>query len=344
MLEDYLKSKKNYVDEKIEDFLPKIIDEEWLNEHPHLNQNKAFFVNEIISPVWEFLERGGKRWRPLLMLLCCEAVGGDPKKVEKFISIVEIIHNGTLIIDDIEDDSDTRRGKPCMHKIFGIDVAINTGNLMYYLPSLLIKKANLDSKTKLAIYELINEEMLNLSIGQGMDIHWHNGGDHLDEDQYIQMCKLKTGTLARMSAKLGAILGNASVIQIRSLEQFAETLGVSFQIQDDILNISNQDWGKDFGDDISEGKRTLMVIKVLKAGSAEDKETLMEILDMKTKDRALIDKAIQILQKYDTINYAKQKAEHFIKDAWAHLNSCLHESEAKQNLKLFADFVVNRNV
>ena len=277
------------------------------------------------------------------MMLSCDVVGGG-SKVEELIPIVEIIHNGTLMVDDVEDNSELRRGKPCTHKIFGADIAINTGNMMYYLPHLIIKKIDLDKKTKLAIYDLINEEMLKLSIGQGMDLYWHNGGEVINEELYLRMCAFKTGTLARMSAKLGALLGHATKKQIKELGNFAETIGIAFQIQDDILNITSREWGKDFGEDISEGKRSLMVIKVLEKGNEKDKKKLLEILKMKTKNKELIEEAVNIIEKYKATDYARKKAKKLVKQAWKKLETSIPYSDSKLKLKMFADYLVNRNI
>ncbi|MBR9706432.1 polyprenyl synthetase family protein [Candidatus Pacearchaeota archaeon] len=342
MLDEYLKLKAEYINEKLEEFLPKNIDSGWLrinfdyDNHPEI-------INEILRPVWDLLERGGKRWRPVLMMLACDAVGGGAK-VEELIPIVEIIHNGTLMVDDVEDNSENRRGKPCTHKLFGVDVAINTGNLMYYLPHLILKRIDLDKKTKLAIYDLIYEEMLNISIGQGMDIYWHNNGAIINEALYLRMCALKTGTLARMSAKLGGLLGNAGKRQLQALGNFAEKIGIAFQIQDDILNVTNKDWGKDFGDDITEGKRSLMVIKALEIANIEDKKRLLSILDGGSRDKKLIDEAISILEKYNTLNYARKMAKGLVEEAWEQINDCLEYSDSKIKLKLFADFLIERNI
>jgi len=343
MLDEYLKSKAEFVNTKLESFLPKEIDADWMKDNFPYYSGDPGMINELMKPVWDLLDRGGKRWRPVLMMLCCDVVGGG-SKIEELIPVVEIIHNGTLMVDDVEDGSDIRRGKPCIHKIFGEDVAINTGNMMYYLPYLIIKKIDLDKKTKLAIYDLINEEMLKLSIGQGMDIYWHSGGENISEQLYLQMCAFKTGTLARMSAKLGALLGNANKKQVKSLGKFAETIGIAFQIQDDILNITNKEWGKEFGEDITEGKRSLMVIRVLEKGSKEDKKRLLEVLSMKTKDEKLINEAIKLVEKYDAINYAKKKAEKLVEDAWEKLDFCIASSDSKIKLKMFADFLVNREI
>src|SRR3990167_4797991 len=114
------------IDRAIERFFPKRAGKEWLRKNLGINgECDIFALNKSFNaPVWDFLGRGGKRWRPVLMLLCCEAVGGNPKAILPFTAIPEVLHNATLIIDDIEDSSELRRGKPALHRIFGVDVAI----------------------------------------------------------------------------------------------------------------------------------------------------------------------------------------------------------------------------
>lgn len=298
----------------------------------------------ISDPIWDLLDRGGKRWRPFLMRLCYHAVGGK-ENIDEFLSIPEIIHNGTLMVDDIEDSSNTRRGKACVHKIYGEDIAINAGNMMYYISTIGISKSKLNAEMKSKIYELINEEMIKLHFGQGMDIFWHRNEGVPNEKQYLQMCAYKTGTLARMSAKLGAILAGTNDEQIGALGNFAESIGVAFQIQDDILNIApGKDWGKEFGDDISEGKKTLLVIKALGEIDESKKKDLIGILNLKTKNETLIEEAINIIKGSEAIKYSQNIARVMVKDAWMKLDSILEESEAKDKLKLLSEFVIRREI
>ena len=308
-----LKSNVTKIDKNIERLIPKRFNKEWFNTvfNDAIGEYDCEACTEAIAtPIWNLLERGGKRWRPLLMKLSYFIVGGENKQlINKFSIIPELIHNGTLIIDDIEDCSELRRGKPCIHKIFGEDIAINAGNMLYYFPLLtLIKDESLNFETKAKLYGIINEEMIKLSFGQGLDIYWHNTEIIPTEKQYLQMCAFKTGTLARMSAKLGAILGNGTEKQINTLGKFAESIGVAFQIQDDILNITNNNWGKDFGEDITERKRTLMAIKTLESVNETDKKRLLEILNLKTKNKGLIKEAINIIKKYNAIDYSRKIA------------------------------------
>lgn len=259
-----------------------------------------------------------------------------------------VIHN-TLVEDDIEDNSDTRRGKPCIHKIYGIDIAVNVGSAMFYLPVAILYNNyyKLNEHKRMQLHDLVAQELLKCHAGQAMDIFWHQGHKYdVSENEYLQMCAYKTGTLARLAAKIGAVLGDATPKQMLALGKFAETIGVAFQIQDDILNLVGEEFqkGKGVGEDIHEGKRTLMVIHCLKKASASDKKRLLEILNAHPSDQATINEAIVILQKYHCIDYARKKADALISSAWKQLDSQLKPSPAKQKLKAFADYLVSRKI
>mgnify|MGYP001567478795 CR=1 FL=1 len=283
----------------------------------------------------------------MLMLICCEAVGGNPPEIMPFTVIPELIHTGSLIVDDIEDNSDLRRGKPVLHKLFGVDIAVNAGNTLYLLPFIAIRDSNLPDKTKAAAYEIISTQLLKCHFGQAIDIYWHSGKSEKipTEDEYLQMCANKSGSLACMAAKLGALLGNGNEKQVESLGKFAETAGVVFQIQDDILNIAeNASIGKELGDDINEGKRTLLVIHTLNAAATADKKRLIEILNMHTKDEKLLTEAIEIIKKHGSIEYAKKTATKLVEDSWREAESVLPDSEAKKQLKELAELLIHRSV
>lgn len=300
-------------------------------------------IKSIINPIKEFLESGGKRIRPFMMEISYKSLGGK-KEIDYYFPIVEVIHNGTLAIDDIEDDSKTRRGKPCMHIKHGIDYAINAGNLMYYLPTHIIKKSKLSNIKKLKAYEIINQEMIKLHFGQGLDIRWHNQKNaKITEKSYLTMCAYKTGCLIRMAAKLGALLANANDTKVTKMGKIAEKIGIAFQIQDDILNISDNKLGKDFGDDIHEGKKTLMIIHTLNNATKKDKDELLKILDKKTNDKRLIKKAISIINKYNSITYAKNVAKKILVSARKDIDLIIKNKERKKELLDFADFLINRD-
>jgi len=347
----YLQKKAKLIDNAIKKYIPKKMESsfaEWAFGRASFSYDLDAMNQSISRPIWDLLGRGGKRWRPALFLLITEALGGNTEKVIDFSIVPELAHNGSLMVDDVEDRGEIRRGKPCIHKIFGTDVAINAGNFMYFIPFLVFIKnrKNFDPKTLLKAYEAFSQEMINIHIGQGMDIWWHNGKDDVTEEQYCQMCAYKTGTLARLSARLAAILSGGSSEQEQRLGKMAEAIGVAFQIQDDILSASGDKFAekKGFGDDITEGKRTLLVIHTLRNAPQEDRSRLIEILNMHTRDRGLIREALDMLEKHGSIDHAKEFAKNLVQKAWSDVDPVLPASPAKEKIKDFAEFLINREI
>ncbi|MDH5734266.1 MAG: polyprenyl synthetase family protein, partial [Candidatus Bathyarchaeota archaeon] len=238
-VEKFLEEKAPFINKAIEKYIPRKYNKKSLVftlGPPRYEYNEETVNKAISEPIWEFLDRGGKRWRPSLFLLICDALGKDPEQLVDFAIIPEIVHNGLLMIDDIEDSSELRRRKPCTYRLFGLDIAINVANEMFYLPLLpLIKNRNKLSKDKIIeVYEIYVQEMINVGFGQAMDIAWHRGladADKVTWKQYAQMCVYKTGTIARMAAKIAAVLSDASDELVEKLGKFAESIGVAFQIQ-----------------------------------------------------------------------------------------------------------------
>jgi len=354
-IEKFLEEKASLIDKAIEKYIPRKFSEKSILfkvNPPKHSYNVETLNKAIAEPIWEILDRGGKRWRPALFLLICEALGKNSEDYLDFAIIPEVIHNGTLIIDDIEDASEFRRGKPCTYKIYGVDIAVNAGNTMYYLPllPLIEKRAEIPPEKLRDIYEVYVQEMINLSMGQAMDIAWHRGianADELGEEDYLQMCAYKTGTLARMAAKLAAVLADANKELVEKLGRFAESIGVAFQMQDDVLDLTGKEFAEKkggCGQDITEGKRTLMVIHTLKIANNADKRRLVQILNMHTSNQALRDEAILIMQKYNAIEHVKRTAAHIVEESWKEAEKLLPASEAKEKLKAFAEFLIKRNI
>jgi len=331
------------VNKRLADFLPENIDKAWLDKNVGRGEYDIKAVNEFLTkPIWDFLRRGGKRWRPLLMFLSCEAVGGNAKQISDFAVVPELIHNGTLIVDDVEDSSLIRRGKPSLHISYGVDLAVNAGNMLYYLPLLIVKNSKISDDKKIKVYELINNEMLKLHFGQGTDIYWHKiKNESVSEQQYFSMCANKTGTLARLAAKLGGIVGGAGDEQVNALGNFAETIGVAFQIQDDVLNLKGG-LGKDVGEDITEGKMSLPIIKTLAAANETDKSRILQLLRKHSNDKNEIDEVINLINRYGSLSYSVAAAKNIVEKSWQELDALLKPSEAKNKLQQLADFMVDR--
>lgn len=353
-IEKFLEEKALLIDKAIEKYIPRKFSKDsvlFQVNPPAYSYNLETVDKAIADPIWDILDRGGKRWRPALFLLICEALGKTEGYCLDFSIIPEVIHNGTLVIDDIEDSSEMRRGKPCSYKIYGLDISVNMGNAMYYLPLLTLMGKNVDLPAEMLcnVYEVYVQEMINLSMGQAMDIAWHRGianADALGEDDYLQMCAYKTGTLARMAAKMAAVLAGADKKLVEKLGRFAESIGVAFQMQDDVLDLTGQEFAKKkggVGQDITEGKRTLMVIYTLKKANDADKKRLIEILNMHTSDQKLRNEAIALMQKYHAIEHVKQTASKIVTDSWNEVDRLLPTPKAKEKLKAFAEFLIKRN-
>ena len=354
-IEEFLREIKPIIDKTIEKYIPRKFTEKSVFFEicpPRYAYNLEALNKAVAEPFWEFLDRGGKRWRPALFLLIIEALGKNPKEFLDFAIIPEVVHNGTIIIDDVEDSSEMRRGKPCTYRIYGIDIAINVGNAMYYMPLItLMKYRDRISKEKLSkLYEIYVQEMINLSFGQAMDIAWHKGlanADQINVENYMQMCAYKTGTLARMAARMAAVLADADEKLVEKLGRFAEAIGVAFQVQDDILDLTSPEFAEKKGgrgQDITEGKRSLMVIYTLKKASEKDRKRLIEILNMHTSDQALRDEAIAIMEKYGAIDYAKNFAKKLVEESWKEIEELLPSSNAKEKLKAFAKYLIERKI
>jgi geranylgeranyl pyrophosphate synthase len=354
-IEKYLEEKAPLINKAIEKYIPRKFAKDsvlFQVTPPAYSCNLETIDKAIADPTWDILDRGGKRWRPALFLLICEALGQKECSCIDLAIIPEVIHNGTLVIDDIEDSSELRRGKPCTYKLYGLDISVNVGNAMYYLPllALMTKEAKLSAEVHCGIYEIYVQEMINLSMGQAMDIAWHRGlanANNINENDYLQMCAYKTGTLARMAAKMAAVFSGAEKELVDKLGRFAESIGVAFQMQDDVLDLTGQEFAKNkggVGQDITEGKRTLMVIHTLKNANEADKNRLIELLNMHTSDQELRDEAIVIMQKYHAIEHTMQTAEKIVVDSWAEVERLLPTPEAKEKLKVFSEFLIKRKM
>jgi len=345
------------VDEAIEEVLPREVDAQYLESFfgPASYRYDVESVQRALAdPIWELLDRGGKRWRAVVFLVLVEALGEDPEEYLPYAAIPEILHNGTIIVDDVEDGAAMRRGDPALHHVYGEDIALNAGNAMYFLPLKIIthNPGDLPPETRLAAYEMLMYELNRTHLGQGMDICWHNEREvRVDRERYLEMCACKTGCLGRIVARLAAIVTDQPAEVERHLAAYAESMSVAFQIGDDILDIEHSldragEFGKAFGNDVREGKKTLLVINAIERSDPERAERLTSILEADDNTDDEIVEAIDILQETDSIEYAREEALALSAEACEHLavvDEHLAEPQ-RAELAAFTEFVVERDV
>lgn len=273
-------------------------------------------ISFLSKPCNQLISLGGKRWRPLLLVLCAQ-MANEAKNAKKDISkaydltpLVEFAHNASLIHDDIEDGADTRRGKPCAHITYGTDVAINAGSWLYFESACAIKKLKTDDREKLRLYELFLNELRLLHLGQAMDIKWHRTPELIPTiDEYTAMVRNKTGTLARLAVKIGILAGGGTDDEIEKAGTIAEDIGVGFQIIDDVKNLTTGNPGKKRGDDIVEGKKSLPVLLHLRENPT-DKKNLSDCFAKAQKEgisSKSVEQAIELLTKSGAIEQAGKK-------------------------------------
>ena len=310
------------------EILPDAVDGRWLSRTAASGcpEADAAEADAFLEPGRALMRRGGKRWRPLVTVLTCEALGGGGRG-DVLAALTEIPHNGSLIVDDIEDSSLTRRGAPAIHLEFGVDLAVNMGNLMYFLPSVVFERGDFDGETTAALVQDWLGVMRRLHLGQGYDILWHRRADlYPDRGAYLRMCRFKTGSLASLAARLGARAAlahsggdaerSAKAAKgagelIEGLGAAWEDLGTGFQILDDVQNLSSGIPGKDRGDDIVEGKKSLPVI--LHAGEHPgDRGRLAELFARAAEgapegDWSAVNETIALLEKSGAIRRARDE-------------------------------------
>ena len=260
-----LKDKLEAIEVELQRIIPGRITEGWAQHQSghELNSISTGSWQRISDPARDLLNRGGKRWRPLFMLLCAEMYG-DWHLALPLTPMVEIAHNGSLIVDDIEDGAVQRRGEQAEHIKFGMDLALNAGNLMYFLPARVIDTAPFNDAQRLLLHRFYVEDLVRLHFGQGLDILWHRDHDNIpNAEQYREMCRLKTGGLSRLAARAAVIAGGGEEQTAERLGRIAEEFGACFQIIDDVKNLGPGVPGKDRGDDIIEGKKSLPIILYL---------------------------------------------------------------------------------
>ncbi len=343
------------LEDVIRKYIPEIYDASILASQcgsPDYTFDTAGPNKAVAEPIWDIFSRGGKRLRLKLFALVLKAYGKDPSEYYDYMVIPEFSHNGTLIVDDIEDNSTHRRGEPCLHLTYGTDVAVNAGNALYFLAllPLLNEGCPLSEQVQNQIFRIYFREMVKLHYGQGMDITWHKGlhdMEQVTEDKYLQMTAMKTGALYRMSVEIACVLAGAGEKAAQEIGRFASHLGVAYQICDDILDIQGDKFARTKGGqakDITEAKITIMIIHALRYAEPQQRERLKTILGMHTQDTRYIQEAVAILQECGSPEYASSRAREIIREAWQRVEPWIPEGSGRKEIEEFAGALLQRNL
>lgn len=299
------------------------------------------WVDEGFSPIEA---EGGKRLRPLLCLLVCEAAGGDPEWALPAAAAVELVHNFSLIHDDIEDASPLRRHRPTVWKVWGVPQAINVGDGLFALAHLALRglvERGVPPSRALAALEVFDRACLALTEGQYLDLSFEARLD-VTVGEYLRMIRGKTAALLAASAHLGALVASDDPALLARYRDFGENLGLAFQIVDDILGIWGQEsvTGKPVADDIRQKKKSLPIVYAL--GLKAKGQGLREIYSKDVLTDEDVRRAMTILDGVGARRYAERLARHYHRRALAKLEATGLENEAQADLRELAAFLIER--
>lgn len=298
----------------------------------------------LAAPSHDIMNRDAKLWRGALCFAVSEGLGGTVEETLPLAMSLEVMHTASLVIDDVEDKSQVRRGKPCLHLLHNEATALNVGNYMFLLPLLVISKSSFPDPVKLKLMEVMNLEMVKLTVGQGLDIKWAQLRTMPTMEEYLFTVECKTSVMVRLAVKLASIANNASESVTAQLVNYAELIGAAFQIKDDLLNLGSVEYVKGrsyFGEDITEGKRSAIIIRAISQSAHSCR--LIDILNMCTTDQVLVSEALDIIRGTDALEWAKNLVEDYAKRAILSLKQANLRKEPAICLEELAEFIVERD-
>jgi len=280
-------------------------------------------VDHLYRMMRDYPQRKAKGLRPFFCVTTCKALGGIEDDALLTAACLELFQNWILIHDDIEDDSQLRRGEPTLHRKYDEALAINAGDALHarMWGFLLRNRARLGEDRTLKILEEFSRMVNETTEGQHMELVWvAEKRWNLDESDYLEMVSRKTSWYTVTSpCRLGAIIAGAGEGDLKRLLEFGEKLGMAFQIQDDSLNLIGEadKYGKETSDDILEGKRTLMLLRLLEVADPGEREWLLKIMgkNRSSKSQEEVSRVISLMKKHETIKYAQEKAAQLLREA-----------------------------
>lgn len=294
---------------------------------------------DLYEPICYFLSLGGKRMRPVLVLMAHELFGGDYKKIISPAIAMELFHNFSLVHDDIMDNASLRRGKKTVHEKWNNNTAILSGDAILIEAYKLLSKS--ESKYLSNILNLFNQTATEVCEGQVYDMSFEKRND-VSIDEYIEMIRLKTAVLLGCCLKIGAILAGANEKDAQHIYDFGIHLGIAFQLHDDILDVYGdpEKFGKKVGGDIDANKKTFLFLKTLELVSPDDKLHLNNIISFNNEHK--VEQVIMLYDKYKIRKLAEEEMQKQYSKAMEHLNFIAITDENKVALKTLAENLMKR--
>jgi octaprenyl-diphosphate synthase len=302
--------------------------------HKNLDSSVAL-VNTVAAQI---LSGGGKRIRPLLLLLSARLCGYTAKEHHQLGSVVEFIHTATLLHDDVVDEADLRRGKKTARKVWGNQISILVGDYLY--TKAMCRVVEFRSQ---GINEVLSEACNKMAEGEVLQLYY-NGNPAIPESDYIKIVEHKTAGLIAAACRMGAILADASEAQQEALFRFGQFLGIAFQVADDNLDYvaNGASLGKTIGQDLRQGKATLPLLHLLQHCSEQDRCMIKDRMETRTLNTTDLDRILLLMAEYGSVTYAMERARTYIDAAKRELE-LFEDSTARRALAVTADYMITRD-
>jgi geranylgeranyl pyrophosphate synthase len=307
-------------------------------------------VQDLAEPLVDVLNRGGKGWRGYALAICCEMVGGNFDQLEDWLAFSEILHAGSLIVDDVEDGTRLRRGEPACHLIYGTPTAINSGTLAYFQVQFLIENSGLSEVRKAAVYKEYIDLLRLAHIGQGLDLGLNiaspllfdlsDPGMATIEEHVCVSHKLKTGVPFRAFARIGATLGSGRTEEVTALGDFFLALGTAYQTIDDVVNVAGlHNNAKERGEDLRTGRITLPVVHLLRSAAPAQRKSLLSEFQSAMTDPLTHGRLLSSLVGSGVLELCRTQARNAVRSGLTALERIFPHAKL-QTLDQFATLVI----
>ncbi|HZT34647.1 MAG TPA: polyprenyl synthetase family protein [Nitrososphaera sp.] len=297
-----------------------------------------------------YIKTGGKRLRPFMVIKSCEMLGGSIKRALPAAAAVELVHNFTLVHDDIMDNDEMRHGSPTVHKYFGLPLAIIGGDILFSkafeILTSLGPRAGIPSESINDMTSRLATACSDICEGQAIDVGHASNSKFPGEVDYINMIQKKTAALFEVSCALGALSAPASTPQdIENLSSFGRNIGIAFQLVDDLIGVIGDPklTGKAAGNDIREGKKTLPILLSLQKAKGDDKDRILKVFGSKNASQQEIEEAVRVISESGIERKVRDEAKKHMALALKAIKG-YENSTYRDSLEFSAEFVVGRSL
>jgi len=287
---------------------------------------------------------GGKRLRPYMVIKSSQILGGKISNAMPAASAIEMVHNFTLVHDDIMDNDEMRHGVPTVHKKFGIPVAILAGDVLFSKAFQIISNSKLTTKATNQLVSRLAKACVDVCEGQLFDIKMAQSGKIPSQSEYIKMIGKKTAALFDVSCAMGAICATNKTSDIRNLSSFGRNLGIAFQITDDLIGVMGDTriTKKPVGNDLREGKKSLPILLAIKSSKGKNKKIILKSFGNQNASKSDLKKAVEVIRTLGIEETVRNQAEKYAELAEKSLSK--YSGSAKNELVELLDFVVKRSL